>query len=330
MEVRSHLEKIHVLLRPHYKLALVILVIFLGIVLSFWHAYNPPSDFPAGSVITIEEGKGLSQIAQILERERIISSKFLFKNLVIVLGGERGLTAGDYYFAEPIDVLTVARRIAGGIHGLLPLRVTIPEGYNIFDIATHFESRFDTFSQREFLLLAKDKEGYLFPDTYFFMPNVKAQEVVRVMEENFYRRLREVHDDIVKFETPLDDIIIVASILEQEAMTTESRRIISGILWRRLSLGMPLQVDATFQYVNGKASLELTTEDLQIDSPYNTYKYPGLPPTPIANPGLDSIKAAVNPIPSRYLYFLSDKDGTMHYATTHEQHVENRRRYLGK
>ena len=128
----------------------------------------------------------------------------------------------------------------------------------------------------------------------------------------------------------LGDIIIMASILEAEARTTESRKIIAGILWKRLKLGMPLQVDSTFSYINGKNTYELTLDDLQIDSPYNTYKYASLPPGPIGNPGVDAINSALNPTVTKYLYFLSSKSGKMYYATTFEQHIKNKELYLNQ
>jgi len=120
----------------------------------------------------------------------------------------------------------------------------------------------------------------------------------------------------------------MASILEGEALTTSDRKLVAGVLWRRLEIGMPLQVDATFSYVNGKTTFELTLDDLKIDSPYNTYKYKGLPPTPINNPGLNSINAALYPTKTKYLYFLSGNDGKMHYARTFEEHKRNRQLYL--
>ena len=120
----------------------------------------------------------------------------------------------------------------------------------------------------------------------------------------------------------------MASLLEKEARTTESRRIIAGILWKRLEIGMLLQVDAVFGYIINKGSLQLTLEDLSIDSPYNTYRYKGLPIGPIANPGLDSLQAATMPILTDYLFYLSDKEGTMHYSETFEEHKRKKRLYL--
>ncbi len=122
----------------------------------------------------------------------------------------------------------------------------------------------------------------------------------------------------------------MASILEDEANTLEDKRIIAGILWKRLKLKMPLQVDSTLRYTTGKSSGELTKADLSANNPYNTYVNKGLPPTPISNPGLDSIRAAITPTNTSYLYFLSDKNGNMHYAETFEEHKQNRINYLGK
>ena len=150
------------------------------------------------------------------------------------------------------------------------------------------------------------------------------------MEDNFKSKIESVRGNIDNFKKPLTDVIIVASIIEDEAITSDDRRIVSGILWKRLKMKMPLQVDALFRYLDGKGTFDLTTEDLATTSPYNTYKYIGLPPTPINNPGLDSILAAVEPKKTNYLYFVSDKKGVMHYAATFEEHQRNRELYLGR
>ena len=122
----------------------------------------------------------------------------------------------------------------------------------------------------------------------------------------------------------------MASILEGEARRMETRKIIAGILWTRLEIDMPLQVDATFRYINGKGTFDLTKADLEEDNPYNTYINKGLPPTPISSPGIDAISAALNPIKTNYIYFLSDNDGNMYYAVDFEGHKKNRVLYLGK
>jgi UPF0755 protein len=149
------------------------------------------------------------------------------------------------------------------------------------------------------------------------------------MTETYQKRIQEIAPQIQAFGKPIRDVISMASIIEEEARTEESRRIIAGILWKRLSIGMPLQVDAAFAFVNGKkASADLTLDDLKIESPYNTYVNKGLPPGPISNPGIATIRATITPIPSKYLYYLTDNDGVMRYGITHDDHVANKNRYL--
>lgn len=198
---------------------------------------------------------------------------------------------------------------------LLQVKVTIPEGYTVKDIAEKF-NRFNNFDKENFLKIAK--EGYLFPDTYFLTGKETEENIIKKMEENFKIKAGEARPEI----------IIMASLLEREARTIEDRKIISGILWKRLEAGMPLQVDAIFSYIIDKTSAELTLDDLKIDSLYNTYLYKGLPLAPICNPGLDAIDAAENPIDSLYWYYLSDKNSIIHYAKTFEEHKQNKFRYL--
>jgi len=242
--------------------------------------------------------------------------------------GGKSLQAGDYFFSNPESALSIAPRISSGVYGLVPERITIPEGLNIFQIAEIFKKYFLWFDVEEFV--ANAPEGYLFPDTYFFLPNVSADDVIRAMTQNFDRHIVAVTEDVEKFGKPLSDVIKMASILEEEARIFETRQIVAGVLWKRLDKGMLLQVDASFSYVNGKNSFTLTTADLQIDSPYNSYKYKGLPPTPISNPGLEAIQAAITPVETPYFYFLTDNTGVMRYGASYDDHLKNRRLYLRK
>jgi UPF0755 protein len=182
------------------------------------------------------------------------------------------------------------------------------------------------FNKEEFLNLAKGREGYLFPDTYFVSGSVNPSEIIQMMENNFTKKITSVPGIATSTHT-LKDIITMASILEGEALPKD-RAVVAGILWKRLGMGMPLQVDSTFSYVNGKNTYELTLDDLKIDSPYNTYEHKGLPPGPISNPGLDAIISALTPTKTKYLYFLTEKDGTIHYAKTFEEHKRNKELYL--
>ncbi|MBI5817099.1 MAG: endolytic transglycosylase MltG [Candidatus Yonathbacteria bacterium] len=310
-------------IRMRYALlALFFLIIFL------WCAIRPSAEFPVRTIISIEEGIPLAQISHTLKEQGVIRSELLFEVSVILRGGEKRVQAGDYFFTEPLSSPTVASRLTRGEFGLAPVRVTILEGAMVADIAKLLKQSFWNFDDAVFLAHAQDKEGFLFPDTYFFLPNTSPDDAIKVMNENFNKKIKGVEEKIKNFGKSLHDVVIMASIIEKEAMTQEDRRIVSGILWKRIKIGMPLAVDAAFLYVNGETTKGLSTNDLKIDSPYNTYRYKGLPKGPIGNPGLDAIMAAIEPQVSPYLYYLSDKQGVMHYSKTFEEHKKNKGKYL--
>ncbi len=289
---------------------------------------RPPTDFPAHEPVEVLRGATLREVAEFFESQRVVRSAFWLQNLVILFGGERGAQAGEYFFKEPTGVISVAWALAHGEFGFDLVRVTLPEGTATVDIPSHFGTNFTKFSRDEFARVAAGKEGYLFPDTYFFPANVSAGGVVDAMLKNFEDKYARMERAARAFGKLKSEVVIMASLLEEEARTTESRRTIAGILWKRLEMGMPLQVDAVFPYILGKNTYQLTRDDLAYDSPYNTYRYRGLPPGPITNPGLDALTAAVTPIATPYLYYLSDREGNMHYAKTFEEHVKNKERYL--
>lgn len=295
----------------------IFLVIFLFFYLIFLRA---PSGFPENVFVTIEDGETLNEITNNLNELEVVRSEFFFKAFVILFGGSKGIHQGDYYFKENTNLVTTAYRLATGKFDLEYIAVLIPEGFTSFEMADRLNEEIPGFDSERFLSLAKHKEGYLFPDTYLFLPNVNPHSVIREMERNFDEKTGEL--DIT------EDIIIMASIIEREARQLETKKMVSGILWNRIDIGMALQVDAVFGYIKGIATFNPTFEDLEIESPYNTYKYPGLPPGPISNPGLDSIIASLEPISSDYLFYLTDGEGRIHYSETFEKHVQNRRLYL--
>jgi UPF0755 protein len=294
----------------------------------FFVNLRAPADFPTSSLYTIEKGTGLSNLALDLFNKKIIKSPFLFKSFSVLLGGTKSIIAGDYVLNNKESAFSLAGRMISGDYQLALTKITIPEGLSVKEISVLLSKKFPNIKQDSFKKLALNMEGYLFPDTYLFLPNTVAEMIIEKMKETFKARVSTLDSDIIKFNKPLSDIIKMASIIEEEGRTTETRQIISGILWKRLSLGMPLQVDASFRYINGKTTENLTLADLKIDSPYNSYLYKGLPPTPICNPGLDSIRATITPIKTDYLFFLNDKDGKMHYAKTYAQHLQNKELYL--
>lgn len=289
---------------------------------------SAPFSFREGTLVSVESGKSAGEIGALLAEKRIIRSGGLLATLLSFGGGDEMVKAGDYYFDSRDSLPTVLWRLTRGRFGFKPFSITLPEGSNIFEIAAILENKLKNFDSGRFINLAEEKEGYLFPDTYQFPPGADERDVVLVMERNFKEKVATLAKEIQAYGKPLSEVIIMASILEEEAHDFETRRMIAGILWRRLQIGMPLQVDAAFQYVNGKNTFQLTSKDLDIDSPYNTYKNKGLPKGPISNPGFDAIKAAVAPKKSNYLFYLSDLVGNTYYAADFDTHVANKFKYL--
>jgi len=331
---RLKLFGIHPFFGNHFlkitSIILAIIVIYLGFYSIVWRAPRP---FPDQTLINIERGESLSQIANTFEEKRVIISPFWLKAFVVLWGGEKKVVAGDYYFPDAVNVFKVAQMISKGEFGLIARKITLPEGSSSIEMAEILEKELPAFNADDFINEVADNnyEGYLFPDTYFLTPNIKAHDLILMMRENFVRQIQEYQKDVEKSNRPLNDIVIMASIIEDEANSSlKAKRTVSGILWNRLRLGMPLQVDAPFVYYNGKHSYTLTKEDLKEDQPYNTYVNKGLPPTAITNPGIDSLRAAIAPNQTEYLYFMSDKSGNMHYAKDFDGHQRNRERYLGK
>lgn len=328
LKVQDILGKIQFLsTRKKYTGALVLVVLSMFFV--YVQMHKAPSNFPLGQIVTIKSGASLRSIAADLKEYHVIKSPFFFRLAVTTLGGEKKLIAGDYLLDLKEGPVDLAYRITQGKFHLVTFKATIPEGWSSAQIAEYIKINLKDFDAATFLKLARKEEGYLFPDTYFVSPAIKPDVFIDMMKNNFDEKIKKAYG-IATSTHNLKEIITMASILEEEARTTESRQVVAGILWKRLSLGMPLQVDSTFLYINGKTTYELTADDLKINSPYNTYKYKDLPPGPISNPGLDAINSALNPIETKYLYFLSSKSGKMYYATTFEQHKRNKELYLNK
>ena len=268
--------------------------------------FSAPKNFPAGQIINIEEGANLRNVSKDFKADRIICSRIAFEAFVIIYGGEKHIVPGDYLFENKLPVFEVAKRISKGIYHLAPVKVTIPEGFDTSQIAEAFALKLANFNKNNFLLEAKNKEGYLFPDTYFFFTMADEQDVFESMSENFKKKIASVQPEIISSGKTEKEIIIMASLIEREAKGDNDRGIISGILWNRIAKKMPLQVDAVPE----------------------TYKTKGLPENPICNPGLEAIKASIHPENSLYLYYLHDKDGVVHYARNFEEHKINKSKYL--
>jgi UPF0755 protein len=267
---------------------------------------SAPFYFKPGSILSIEEGMSLRKVSLTLKEDKLIRSRVAFETFVIIYGGERHMVIGDYLFDQKLPVFEIARRIARGEHHLPPVKVTIPEGFDNQDIAKALSVKLTNFDSSVFLSEAADKQGYLFPDTYFFFSTSDQEDALKYMESNFTKKIAPLLPDIAASGHSESDIIVMASIIEREAEGDADREYISGILWKRLSLGMPLEVDAAPE----------------------TYKTKGLPAEPVSNPGLLAIKAAIHPSDSPYLFYLHDKNGNIHYAKTFAEHKANELKYL--
>ncbi len=288
------------------KSILIFLGILIFIISGYFLLFRVPSNFPVGGIFSIGDGASLHSISLKLKNEHFIRSRVVFKILVIMDGGEKRIISADYLFENKISVFEIARRIVKGERHLAPVKITIPEGFNISDIANLVSSKLPNFDKNKFILATKDKEGYLFPDTYFFFTTADEEDVLKSLSSNFEKKIKPILADIVAYGKTEKEIIIMASIIEKEAKGDQDRALISGILWRRLKIGMPLQVDAALE----------------------TYKVRGLPQAPICNPGLEAIKAAIYPQSSPYLYYLHDKMGGIHFAKTFAEHKLNKFKYL--
>lgn len=290
--------------------------------------FSPPGGFPVNKRIVIEEGWPLGRVAEELSRKNVVRLPQVFTFLVLAFRGGATAVAGEYYFFEPAHAFSVAERISSGDYGITPVRVTLLEGSTVREYALELSKVLPNVDAENFVETARPDEGYLFPDTYLFLPNADTDTVLEELRENFAEKTEPFLADITLSGRTLQEIVIMASMLEKEASREGDRKRIAGVLWKRIDAGMPLQVDATLDYALGKNTYELTEEDLRADSPYNTYKNSGLPVAPISNPGLASLAAALYYEDSPYWYYLSDRQGKLYFSETFEEHVAYKRQYL--
>lgn len=317
--------------KPNKKFfAIIVSMIFILWTVFYYSFIKPPDYFPFSTMYSVEENRTLSEIAIDAKKNHIVKSAFALKVLIILFSENRNIISGDYVFTKKENVFKIAERFAKGDYKISVVKVTVPEGLNVHEISELLSKKEELrdFNPQEFISLAKDKEGYLYPDTYFFLPNVKIERIIKTMEDNFAKKIAPIWKDAEKTGEMFTEIITMASILEKEVPTTKDRKIVAGILWNRIKIGMPLQVDAVFPYITQRKDRTITRADLKMDSPYNTYINKGLPPGPISNPSLDAILAAINPVETKYLFYISDKKGITRFASTLDEHNNNIEKYL--
>jgi len=308
-----------------------LLLIIVGCSL-WWNDAVAPFDPTDTTPVTFSVAKGdsIRDIASHLTANQLIRSPIGFYLLVKLMGLERQIQAGEFRLQRTMNSSQIAKELT---HGMMDTWVTIVEGWRIEEIATKLAKELDI-PEKEFLTVAE--EGKMFPDTYRVQKDATAGAIATLLKENFSKKItQKMLDDIKKSGMILDDVIILASIVEREGKTEVDRPVIAGVLLNRLDKGWALETDATLQYALGYQSKnktwwkrELIDEDKQIDSPYNTYKNTGLPPGPIANPGIEAITAVVYPKKTDYMFYLHDSKGNVHYARTLEEHESNIEKYL--
>ncbi len=290
-------------------------------------------------LLTVPVGSSLGQIADRLEQSGLIKSQNAFKIYVQIAGAERGLKAGDYHLSAQMTAGQLLDRLTTG--ELSYFTVTFPEGTTIKEQARILADKglmeapafveavqsvgfYDQYS--DLTSAAENPEGFLFPDTYRIAEGTSPEDVAAMQIQRFRQIFTpEMHEDARQLKMSVAEVVTLASIIEKEAMLPEERPIISAVFHNRLRLKRPLESCATVQYALGYHKPKLTYDDLEINSPYNTYRNAGLPPAPIANPGLDSILAALYPAEVDYLYFVAKSDGSHVFTKTYNDHLRAQR-----
>ena len=331
------------------KTFLIFFIFLIGVIIFYFGTYSPRTPGSQEEVVfSIRKGEGTKDISHNLEREGLIRVGPLFRVYALLRGVSGKLQAGDYLLSPSMTIAEITNKIVSG--DVIKEKITIIEGWNLEEITQYLEEK--GFLEEEFLELVKkdfskefsfledkpktiDLEGYLFPDTYYVskqrvVNDERLEDLVIMMLDNFDKKLtQDLREEIIDNQgKTIFEIITMASLIEKEVQTLEDKKIVSGILWNRLDNNIPLQVDATITYLTGKKNSQISKEETQIDSLYNTYKYRGLPLGPISNPGLESIIASIYPESSDYWYYLSTPDGKIIFSKTLEEHNLAKAKYL--
>ena len=291
--------------------------------------------------VKIQEGLSTAEIADRLVEKGVIGSSLKFRILARLRGYDDKLRPGSYTFTLDMAYDEVFAKLLTGEKKLI--KFTVPEGFGVKEIAERlynldlvnredFLQAAENFAPYDYMRKRKDvifaAEGFLFPDTYTVESDMEIDELLDLMASTFDQKLKpEMRVQAEKMGLSVYDLITLASLVEREVRYPEDRPIVAQVLLKRLKMNMPLQTDATLQYLMDAPKEEVSIEDTQIDSPYNTYQHVGLPPGPIANPGMASIEAVLSPADTDYLYFVADRSGHNHYAYTYDEHLNLVNRY---
>ncbi len=285
--------------------------------------------------VKITEGMTVAEIADILEAKDVIASSLKFRIVSRLRGYDGQMKPGTYVFFAGMNDEEVFAKLLSGEKYLV--RFTIPEGFGVKEIADRLYS-LDLADREDFMKAAENfapygymrkhkdvryaAEGFLFPETYSVESDTPIEDILKMMAEEFDRRVTPaMRERAQELGLSLYDLTTLASLVEREVRYPEDRAIVAQVFLKRLQLNMPLQTDATLQYLLDEPKEDVTLEDTEIESPYNTYKHTGLPPGPIASPGMDAIEAVLHPADTDYLYFVADRKGHNHYSYTYDEHL---------
>lgn len=313
-----------------FLVPIVVVIIFFGIYLWWQHATSPVNPLDQTKrLFVIQKGEGIRVIADKLKSAGLINDPLAFLLFVKERGLDNKIQAGEFHLAPAMDAQEIAIALQVGT---FDLQITIPEGKRAEEIADILQKSISGY-QDSWRAQLNTNEGYLFPDTYSFTRDTTIDQVIQTMRDNFQRKYAEIANGSGS-TTTLNDTVTIASLVAREAKYAEDRPLVASVIFNRLHLGMPLQIDATIQYALSYQMQEgtwwkkdLTESDLQIDSPYNSYTHTGLPPTPISNPGLADLQAVVQAPQTDYLFYISDKSGHNHFAKTLAEQNANIQKY---
>ncbi len=327
-----------ILLPAFFFLLLIVIVVLFGLGWLFQNTSAPSSKAETRSLV-IPKGSSGNQIANNLYKEGLIKNPLAFRLYVRFIGISGRIQEGEYDLSTNYSLPTLVKKL---MEGPTEVWVTIPEGLRREEVAMKFITNFGLSSTgatdfyQNFLKITSGKEGYLFPDTYLLPKNSTPVLIDKLMETNFDKKYT-VAQTVQTTKLAKREVVILASIIQREAITEDDMRGVASVLENRLSIGMALGSDVTLEYALGYQKDTktwwkegLTVDDLALRSPYNTRLVSGLPPTPIASPGVIALKAALAPSQTNYLYYLSDSNGKLHFAKTLGEHNANIRTYLGK
>lgn len=313
---------------------LLVLVVVIGVGVSAYRLLLPVSPVSEEKQkFIVPKGQAITVIGDRLFEAGLIRHPLVFRFIVETNDLAQKIQAGTFELTTSMTPLEIAQELTTGTQDTW---ITLLEGWRAEEIAEYLsQQELEQFDLAEFLTLAKEDEGMLFPDTYLIPKEMNAQQIHAMLVRTFTTKVTQgLAKEIANSPYPFEDVIIMASLVQREAKTFEQMQHVAGILWNRIEIGMALQVDATMQYAKGYDPVQKKwwtvpmAIDRQINSPFNTYLHVGLPPRPIANPGLSAIKATLTPLAVDDLYYIHAPSGEMYYAATLEGHTANVNKYL--